>query len=145
MVVLLLFLALPRIASLTNYKDRKVGKIVARHKIVSVRAEGYASQQSSTPENPESFTMRGNAPVVSSLGCEAAGLTTLSYSTCQGLSPCPSLQMVSQCWLFSFLILCEVSIHVFVHVRVQAKNSNGTTVRTFSNFNLLRGHDTWVR
>ena len=46
---------------------------------------------------------------------------------------------------FLFLVLCEVSINVFVHVRVQAKNSNGTTVRTFSNFNLLRGHDTWVR
>jgi len=43
---------------------------------------------------------------------------------------------------FLFLVLCEVSIHVFVHIRVQAKNSNGTTVRMFSNFNLLHGHCT---
>jgi len=41
--------------------------------------------------------------------------------------------------LVLFLILCEVSVHMFVHVCVQAKNSNGTTVRMFSNFNLLRG------
>ena len=35
-----------------------------------------------------------------------------------------------------FLILCEVSVHVFVHVCIQAKNSN---VGTCSNFNLLHG------
>jgi len=38
-----------------------------------------------------------------------------------------------------FLVLCEVSEHVFVHIRAQSKNSSRTTVRTFSNFNLLRG------
>jgi len=38
--------------------------------------------------------------------------------------------------LVLFLVLCEVSVQVFVHLRVQAKNSNGTTLRTFSNFNL---------
>ena len=43
---------------------------------------------------------------------------------------------------FLFLVLCEVSVHVFVHVHVQTKNSNGTTVRKFSNFNLLRGRCT---
>jgi len=35
------------------------------------------------------------------------------------------------------LVLCGVSVHMFVHVRVQAKNSNRTTVRMFSYFNLL--------
>jgi len=39
---------------------------------------------------------------------------------------------------FLFLVLCGVSIHI----RVQAKNSNGTTVRTLSNFNLLCGRCT---
>ena len=53
MVVSSLFLALAHIASLTNYSDRKVAKIVVRHKIMSVRAEGYVSQQLSTPENPK--------------------------------------------------------------------------------------------
>ena len=38
---------------------------------------------------------------------------------------------------FFFLILCEVSVHVFVHVCVQAKSSNGTTMETFSKFSLL--------
>jgi len=78
---------------------------------------------------------------VSLLGCEVAGSTTQSYSTSQGLSPFPSsasLQMVSWYWLF-FLVLCGVSVHVFVHVRVQPKNSNWTTMRMFSNFNLLHG------
>jgi len=37
------------IASLTDYSASKVVKIAVRHKIVSVRAKGYASQQSSTP------------------------------------------------------------------------------------------------
>ena len=41
---------------------------------------------------------------------------------------------------FLFLVLSGVSIHVFVHIRVRAYNSNRTTVRTFSNFNLLCGH-----
>ena len=52
-VVPLLFLARTRIASLTNYSASKVAKIVLRHKIVSVRAEGYVSQQLSTPEKPK--------------------------------------------------------------------------------------------
>jgi len=42
-----------RIASLTNYSTSKVAKIIVRHKIVSVRAKGYVSQQSSTPEKPK--------------------------------------------------------------------------------------------
>jgi len=52
-VVPLLFLARTRIASLTDYNASKVANIVVRHKIVSVRAEGYVSQQSSTPEKPK--------------------------------------------------------------------------------------------
>ena len=50
MVVSLLFLACTCIASLTDYSNRKVAKIVVRHTIVSVRAKGYVSQQSSPPE-----------------------------------------------------------------------------------------------
>ena len=52
-VVPLLFLACTRIASLTDYSASKVAKTVLRHKIVSKRAEGYVSQQSSTPEKPK--------------------------------------------------------------------------------------------
>jgi len=50
MVVPLLFLAHTSIASLTDDSTSKAAKIVVRHKIVSVRGEGYVSQQSSTPE-----------------------------------------------------------------------------------------------
>ena len=91
-VVSLLFLACTCIASLTTYSDRKVAKIVVRHKIVSVWAKSTHKIQR------ESSSVSGNAPEVSLLGCEAAGLTTLLYSTSQGLSPWPSLQMVA----FSF-------------------------------------------
>ena len=58
----------------------------------------------------ESFSVSGNAPKVSSLGSEAAGSTTLSYSTSQGLSPWPSsasLQIVTWYWLFSFSSFVE--------------------------------------
>jgi len=49
-LVPLLFLARTHIASLTDYGASKVAKIVVSHKIVSVRAEGYVSQQTSKPE-----------------------------------------------------------------------------------------------
>jgi len=49
-VVPLLFLAHTIIASLTDDSASKAAKIVVRHKIVSIRAEGCVSQQSSTPE-----------------------------------------------------------------------------------------------
>ena len=77
MVVPLLFLACTHIASLTNYSTSKVANIVVRHKIVSISAEGYVFQQSSTPEKPKGnfFSMSGNVPEVSSLDCEAAGST----------------------------------------------------------------------
>ena len=42
-LVLLLFLAHTSIASLTNDSTSKAAKIAVRHKIVSVRAEGYVS------------------------------------------------------------------------------------------------------
>jgi len=50
-VVPLLFSAYTCIASLTDYS--KVAKIVGRHKIETVSAKGYVSQQSSTPEKPK--------------------------------------------------------------------------------------------
>ena len=52
-VVLLLFLAHTSIASLTDDSTSKATEIVVRHKIVSVRAKGYVSQQSSTPDKPK--------------------------------------------------------------------------------------------
>jgi len=52
-VVPLLFLAHTSIASLTNDSTNKVAKVVVRHKIVFVRAEGYVSRQASTPEKPK--------------------------------------------------------------------------------------------
>jgi len=52
-VVPLLFLAHTSIASLTDDSASKAAKIVVRHKIVSIRAEGYVSQQSPTPEKPD--------------------------------------------------------------------------------------------
>jgi len=52
-VVPLLFLAHISIASLTDDSANKAAKIIVRHKIVSVRDEGYVSQQSSTPEKPK--------------------------------------------------------------------------------------------
>jgi len=80
-VVSLLFLACTCIASLTTYSGRKVAKIVVRHRIVSVRAKSTHKIQR------ESSSVSGNAPEVSLLGCETAGLTSLLYSTSQGLSP----------------------------------------------------------
>jgi len=57
-----------------------VAKIIVRCKIVSIRAEIFVSQQSSTPEKPiegkSFFSVSGNAQEVSSLGCEVAGSTT---------------------------------------------------------------------
>jgi len=52
-VVPLLLLAHTSIASLTNDSTNKAAKVVVRHKIVFVRAEGYVSQQASTPEKPK--------------------------------------------------------------------------------------------
>ena len=59
---------------------------------------------------PSSHQLSGNTLEVSSLGCEVAGSTMLSYSTSQGLSPWPfsaSLQMVARYWLFSFSSFVE--------------------------------------
>jgi len=52
-VVPLLFLARTSIASLTDDSATKAAEIVVRHKIVSVRAKGYVSQRSSTPDKPK--------------------------------------------------------------------------------------------
>ena len=65
-----------------------------------------------------------------------------NYVVVQHFSKCVTISFLcftTNSVLVLFLALCEVSVHVFVHVRVQAKNSNRTTVRTFSNFNLLHG------
>ena len=67
MVVLLLLLARTSIASLTDDSASKVAKIVVRHKIVSLRAEGYVSQRSSTQVKSRSeSSYHENAPEVSS-------------------------------------------------------------------------------
>jgi len=127
---------------LTDDSTSKAAKIIVRHKIVSVRPEGYVSQHSSTPESRRESSF---CKWKRSRGLLALAVKRLDrlHSRTALLKVChrflPPLHIVS--W-YSFLVLCEVSIHVFVHVRVQAKNSNGTTVRTFSKFNLLHGRCT---
>ena len=132
-IVPLLFLARTSIASLTENSTSKAAKIVVRHKIVSVRAEWYVSQQSSTPEKPKGkffqwveMPQRSPRLVVKRLD---------HYVVVQHFSR--SVTVTFFCFttnsvLVLFLVLCEVSVDVFVHVRVQAKNSNWTTVRAFS-------------
>ena len=113
-----------------------MAKIVVRHKIVSLKAEGYVSQQSSTewkhPRGLLAWLWSGwvNYLVVQHF----SRFVTISFLcfTTNGV-----LILV-----FLFLILCGVSVHVLVRVRVQAKNSNRTTVRMFSKFNLLCGRCT---
>jgi len=52
-LVPLLFLTHTSIASLTDDSASKAAEIIVRDKIVSVRAEGYVSQRSSTPDKPK--------------------------------------------------------------------------------------------
>ena len=141
-VVPLPYLARISIASLTADSAGKAAKIVVRHKIASVRAEGCVSQQSSTKSWRESSYSEWKRP---------RGLLAwlwsgwIDYVVVQHFSR--SVTIFFSCFtpnsvLVLFLVLCEVSIQVFVHVRVQAKNSSGTTMTTFSNFNLLRGRCT---
>ena len=134
-VVPLLFLAHTSIASLTDDSASKAAKIVVRPKIVSVRAEGHVSQQSSTPEG-RVFSVSGNVPEVSSLWLWSGWI---DYVVIQRFSR--SITISFLCFtinsvLLFLLVLCEVSVQVFLHVHVQAKNSNRTTLRAFSNFNL---------
>jgi len=75
-VVPLPYLARTSIASLTANSAGKAAKIVVRHKIASVRSKGCVSQQSSTKAEGKVLSVSGNAPEVSSLGCEVAGSTT---------------------------------------------------------------------
>jgi len=88
--------------------------------------------------------MSGNVPEVSSLWLWSGWI---DYVVVQHFSRSVTISFL--CFtmnsvLVLFLVLCEVSVHVFVHVHVQAKSSNGTTVRTFSNFNLLCGSCTLI-
>jgi len=131
---------------ITDYSDSKAAKIIVRHKTMSVRAKcTFPSSHQLQKSRRESYFCEWKCPEVSSLGCEAAGSTTLSYSTSQGLSLCLFATTSFPCFTTNgvlvlaclSLILCEVSIHMFVHIHVQAKNSNRTTVETFSNFNLF--------
>ena len=120
-VVPLLFLAHTSIASLTDDSASKAAKIVVRHKIISVRAEGYVSQQSSTPESwRESSFHEWKRP---------RGLLTLAVKRLDRLHSCTALLKVCHHFLpllttnsvlVLFLVLCEVSVHVFVHVCIQA-------------------------
>ena len=124
------------IASLTDYS--KVAKIAGRHKIVSVHvsAEGCVSQQSSTPEKLK----RKVFPLVKCPGGLLAWLWNhwIDYVVIRHFSR--SITVSFLCFstnsvlvlAFLFLVLCEVPIHLFVHVHLQAKNSNGTTMETFS-------------
>ena len=102
-VVPLLFLSHTRIASLTNYSSSKMAKIVVGHKIVSVRAEGYVSQQSSTQKTWRESPFHPRSPHLAVKLLDRIDCVVISTS--QGLSPFPfsgSLQMVSWYWLYSF-------------------------------------------
>ena len=144
-VVWLLFLACTRIASLTDYSTSKVARIVVRHKVVFVRAEGYVSQQSSTPEKPKGKFFCEWKRLTGLLACLWSGWIDYVHVVVQHFSRSVTISFLCLTTngllvlAFLFLVLCGVSIHVFVHIRIQVQNSNGTTVRTFSNFNLLRG------
>ena len=133
-------LARTHIASLTDYSASKVAKFIVRYKIV------HKGQRICIPAVINSRKAKGKVllPWVEMpkrsprLAVKRLDRLHSRTGTSQGLSPFPSsvsLQMV--CFSLSRdLVLCGVSVHVFVHVFVQAKNSNGTTVRTFSYFNL---------
>ena len=123
-----------------------MAKIIVRHEIVSVRAKGYVSQQSSTQEKlkrkffPLVETPQ-RSPRLAVKWLDRLHSRTALLKVCHHF-----LSLLHYKWCpgtgFSLsrgLVLCGVSVHVFVHVRIQAKNSNRTTVRTFSNFNLLHG------
>jgi len=132
MVVPLLLLACTCIASLTDNSASKAAKIVVRHKIVSISHQLQKScRESSFREWKRPKGLLGLA--VNWL--DRLRSRTAFLKVCHRFLPL----LHSNSVLVLFLVLCEVSVHVFVHVRVQAKNSNGTTVRTFSNFNLLCG------
>ena len=68
--------------------------------------------------------MSGNVPEVSSLGCEVGWI---DYVIVQHFSRSVTISFL--CFTtngvlilaFLFLVLCGASVHVFVHVRVQAK------------------------
>ena len=105
-----------------HYSTNKVAKIGARHKLVSVRAEGYV---------PSSHQLQksGNAQEVSSLWCEAAGQLCSRTALLKICPSSASLQMVSWYWLFSFSSFVQ-SPYTFVHVCVQAKKLIVTGPRT---------------
>ena len=111
------------IASLTDDSTSKAAKIVVRHKIVSVRAEGYVSQQSSTPESRRESSFRkwkrfGGLPPLAVKRLDRLRSRTALLKVCHRFLPKHSV-------LVLFLVLCEVSVHVFVHVRVRAKIVTG--------------------
>jgi len=90
---------------------------------------------------PSSHQLSGNTPEVSLLAVKRLDRLhsrTALLRVCHHFLPLLHSNGVL-ILVFFFLILCGVSVQVFVHVCVQAKNSNGTTVRMFSKFNLLCG------
>ena len=144
MVVPLLFLAHTSIASscsLTDDSTSKAAKIIVRHKIVSNKGRRvcFPAVINSRKAEWRVLSVSGNVPEVSSVWLWSGWI---DYVVVQHFSRSVTISFLcftANSVLVLFLILCEVSVHVFVHICVQAKNSTGTTVRTFSNFNLLRG------
>ena len=128
------------------YNTSKVAKIILRHKIVSLRAKGYVSQQSSTLEKPKGkffpwVEMPQRSSRLAMKLLDRLCSHTALLKACHHFLP---LQMVSWYWLFSFSSFSSSFVESpFMCTRsLQAKNSNGTTVRMFSNFNLLCGRCT---
>ena len=127
------------ITSLTDYS--KVAKITERHKIASLTAEGcfpavINSRKAEGKVCPWVETL-WRSPCLAvkwlvHLCCHTALLKVVTVSF---------LCFTTNCVLvlaYLFLVLCEVFVRMFVQVHIQDKNSNGTTVKTFSSFNCLR-------
>ena len=120
----------------------KVAKIVVRHKIVSLRVEGYVSQQSSTPEKPKGklfpwVETSQKSPCLAVKRLDWIRSRTALLKVCHHFLPLLHYKW-SWYWLFSFSSFSSSFVESpFMCTRsLQAKNSNGTTVRTFSYFNL---------
>ena len=121
------FLVRTRIASLTDYS--KVPKITGRHKIHKCRRIRFpAVINFRKAEEKVKMSRRLPRLAVKWLDqlCHCTALLKLSFL-------CFTSVLVLA---FLYFILCEVSVHMFVHICVQVKKSNGGM---FSKFNLLRG------
>jgi len=144
-VVLLLLLVHTRIASLTDYS--KVGHWRTQNGVRKCwRIDHWRTQNGVRKCWRIGFPVVINSRKAEGKVSSTSG-NTLEVSLTQHFSRSVTMSFLcfaTNCVLvlaFSFSSF-EASVHVFVYVRIQAKNSNGTAMRAFLNFNLLRSHCT---